>query len=498
MDNSNRRLIIIIIIIAVVGCLCICIAGTTGMGFFFWNLVKPVDQVIVTEQVYEGLEEGIDPTITPIPPEITPNSTPIEESTADVLPSLTQQATEQSPNASLPAEVAGQMYEIELQVSEIRGLQSNGPVTRQLLTREQLRQHVIDDFLKDYSEEEATDDAIFLSAIGLLEPDFDLYNFYLDLYTEQIAGYYDDETDEMFVVQGSGFNGPEKLTYAHEFVHALQDISYGTETGLGCDDDAWEEDSERCAAYQALVEGDASYLETLWFSENATPEDVEQIQEFYNSYTSPIFDSAPAFMREDFLFPYISGQPFVQNLHSQGGWQAVDEAFKNPPVSTEQILHSEKYPDDLPVQVEIPDLTPVLGEGWREIDRGTMGEWSTYLILAHGLDPQAQLDTTTAKNASAGWGGDAYVVYFNDQDQATVVVLSSTWDSEGDAVEFSEAFSEYASARFGSSVDEKAGLTTWESSSDYTTLSQEDDNTIWISAPTSEIEQSIRDAINQQ
>jgi hypothetical protein len=302
----------------------------------------------------------------------------------------------------------------------------------------------------------------------------------------------------MFVVQGSGFNGPEKLTYAHEFVHALQDIHYGTQTGLGCDDDAWEEDSERCAAYQALVEGDASFLELQWFSENATRTDLKEIQEFYNSYESPVFDLAPDFMREDFLFPYTSGQPFVEYLYEQDNWSAIDAAYQTPPVSTEQILHPEKYPDDKPILVDIPDLAPALGPGWRELDRGTMGEWSTYLILAHGLDPQAQIDPSTAQDASAGWGGDAYVVYYNDQEQATVLVLSSAWDSPQEAEEFSDSFTEYANARFGSPVNETSGLTTWESSSNFITFSQNGQNTTWISTPSQEIEQAVRNLIDQQ
>jgi len=496
MNKSNRPLFIPVVIIAVVACVCIGTLAIAGLGYFLWNVVTPVEQVIVTEEVNEVIEGDIEPSITPNQPDITPIQTPTPDSAITVLPSPTRQATEQPPDASLPAEVANQMDRIEQQVTQIRGLESNDPITRRLLSREQLRQHVIDDFLKDYSENEASEDAISLSALGLLEPDFDLYNFYLDLYTEQIAGFYDDETNEMFIVQGSGFNGPEKLTYAHEFVHALQDIYYGTETGLGCDDDAAEVDSERCAAYQAVLEGDASLVEILWFVDNGTPKDLSEIQEFLNSYEGPVLDSAPAFMREDFLFPYTYGQSFVEYLHDQDGWSSVADVYGNPPVSTEQILHPEKYPNDQPVQIEIPDLTPILGEGWREIDRGVMGEWWTYLILADGLNPQAQIDPAEAQDASAGWGGDAYVVYYNDQEQTTVLVLSSTWDTQQEAGEFSESFAEYANARFGPATEADNGLTSWESPSHFTTFSQDGKNTIWITAPSGEIEKAVRNVIN--
>jgi hypothetical protein len=125
-----------------------------------------------------------------------------------------------------------------------------------------------------------------------------------------------------------------------------------------------------------------------------------------------------------------------------------------------------------------------------------MVEWWTYLILADGLDPQARIDIPKAQEASTGWGGDAYVIYYNDQEQTPVLVLSSTWDTQKDAAEFSESFAEYASARYGPASDEDNGLTSWESLSDFTTFTQDGKSTIWITAPSAEIEKAVRDAIN--
>ena len=39
---------------------------------------------------------------------------------------------------------------------------------------------------------------ITLAAFDLVEPDLDLYTLYLDLYSEQIAGYYDPEEKTLF------------------------------------------------------------------------------------------------------------------------------------------------------------------------------------------------------------------------------------------------------------------------------------------------------------
>ncbi len=75
-------------------------------------------------------------------------------------------------------------------------------------------------------------------------PDFDLKQWYTDLYSEQIAGYYDDEIKTMFVVQDTGFGGYEKLTYAHEYTHVLQDQVYGFDDILDMSEEACQADSE--------------------------------------------------------------------------------------------------------------------------------------------------------------------------------------------------------------------------------------------------------------
>ena len=371
------------------------------------------------------------------------------------------------------------MIEIEQQVSALRGLAPNGEFERALFTPDQLRERVINDFVQDYTPEDAQKDTLVLAAFGLVEPDFDFYTFYIDLLSEQVAGFYDNETKDMVVVQKEAFRGPERLTYAHEYTHALQDQTYDIKHGLGYEEQACEQDTERCAAIQALLEGDATLTELEWFTRHSTRQDQQDIFEFYNTFESPVYDSAPAFMREDFLFPYTKGYEFVSFLYKKGGFPAVDAAYLNPPVSTEQILHPDRYPDELPIPVTLPDLLPVLGNGWNLLDQNVMGEWYTYLILAYGLTPNARLSELTAGRAVTGWGGDAYAVYLSPTGDATALVLSTVWDSLTEASEFAEAFTEYATARFGPSTAEL----TWQSAGIVTLFTLNGDQTIWVSAP---------------
>lgn len=279
------------------------------------------------------------------------------------------------PTSVIDSQLASEINQIQTQVVEERGLQPKHPVPVVLLSPDELRRNVVNDFLVDYTDEKTTDDILELSIIGLLDPGFDLRNLYINLLSEQIAGYYDNDTAEMFVVQGQGFQGPERLTYSHEYTHVLQDQNYDIKNGLNYNKDACEVDTERCAAIQALIEGDATLSQTFWFQNYSSAQDKQQISAFYNSLKSPVYDSAPAFLKDDFVFPYEKGAAFVQDIFYNGGWAAVDAVYQNPPVSTEQILHPNLYPSDKPIPVDLPDLTSALGQGWREVSRNQMGEW---------------------------------------------------------------------------------------------------------------------------
>lgn len=480
MKQSQTNILIVLGAVIALGCLCVFVLAVGGTGLFLAARTSssPPPQTIIADTLPSSPTEPVSPGETP-PAGQTIESTPTQES----IHSVPTTPTQSSQSQEIPAEIISEMDEIEKQVIALRGLTPKGRVGRALLTPQELRQRVIDDFLDDYTDEEARDDALTLTAFGLLEPDFDLYDFYLELLSEQIAGFYDDETKQMYVIQGEGFYGPERLTYAHEYTHALQDQNFDFKNGLGYTDEACEQDSERCAAIQALIEGDASILELEWFSNHATPLDIFQIQEFYRNYQSPIFDSAPVFLQEDFLFPYTYGQAFVQSLYDEGGWAAVDRAYQDLPLSTEQILHPERYPEDKPRTINLPELTGSLPDGWRERDRGVMGEWYSYLILAFGLDPDARLNESQAQTACEGWGGDAYVVLYNDRTDETAMILSTSWESSAEAVEFASAFEEYANARFGSFKEKTGHKWIWESSNGVTVFIFDRANTIWVFAP---------------
>jgi len=395
------------------------------------------------------------------------------------------------PVSDLPDQLAGTIAEIESQVVQIRGLKKEQSVEYTLISTEELERIVVEDFFSEYSGQDAYQDVLVLSSLGLLPGDFDLKGFYEALYSEQIAGFYNEETKEIYVVQGQDFGGTEKLTYAHEFTHVLQDQVYGLNEGLGMNEEVCEEDSERCAAVQALIEGDASQTEILWFQTYASMEDYRDLMDMFDLLHTPVLDSAPPYMAADMYFPYEQGLAFVQYLYDQGGYETIDKAFVDLPVSTEQILHPEKYPDDAPLRVTLPDLSANLGGSWTLFDQNVMGEWYTYLILNKAYEERYRIPEETAQGAAEGWGGDAYAIYLNENTDETIFMMESLWDTTEDAQAFVDAFEQYASRRWEPISETLSGARIWQSPDVSVAFWHEDDRTLWVMAPNDDLLQTI-------
>jgi hypothetical protein len=139
----------------------------------------------------------------------------------------------------------------------------------------------------------------------------------------------------------------------------------------------------------------------------------------------------PPIVEESMLFPYEYGLDFVMALIREGGWEAVNEAYSDPPVSTEQIMHPRKYfrQRDEPVEMALPDMAAALGPGWTETDSGVFGEFDLRLFL------QQFLDEEEADRSAEGWGGDCYS-FLEDEGGGNVFVLSTYWDDADEAREF--------------------------------------------------------------
>jgi hypothetical protein len=287
-----------------------------------------------------------------------------------------------------PVETAGalddQLALVREAVITIRGLDMLHDVPIVFLTVDELEDRLDEEFFGDYSPEDARDDAIALSAFDLLSADFDLYGFYLDLYAEQVAGYYDPADLTIYLISGSdSLSATDESIYAHEFTHLLQDQHFDLEAFLP-DDEEWQiEHPDETLARIALVEGDATMTQTIYIWRNMPADRIGTLMEEAQELDLPVLDSAPEVITRDLLFPYLEGLAFVQALYASGGYAAVDAAYSDPPTSTEQILHPEQYitSRDDPQEVSLADGLDVLGDDYRLVYEQPLGEFYLSLYL---------------------------------------------------------------------------------------------------------------------
>jgi hypothetical protein len=354
---------------------------------------------------------------------------------------------------------------IAQRTAELRELPPLAEIDDEIISRDELNRRLPGLIAEDYSREEAAADSRGLIALGLLPEGADLWDLSLSLLGDQVAGYWDQKTDQMVVVSTSETAsddetlGPlEEFTYAHEVVHALQDAHLGLDRMM---DDGLDIDADAATAQIALIEGDATIASYDYLA--AAPELAAGIAMAPMAVGGDTLDVVPAALAVSLVFPYLSGAEFVTALRDEGGWAAVDAAYADPPVSTEQVMHPEKYFErDAPTPVALPDLAPALGEGWSLVDEDVAGELSVALLLAdlqpgEGFNPftgEIRLPVA-ARNAAEGWDGDRYALWANGDTE--VLVWSSVWDREEDATAFARALRAQTERRFSGLYEGEAG-----------------------------------------
>ncbi|MBY0262664.1 MAG: hypothetical protein K2Q20_09995 [Phycisphaerales bacterium] len=255
-------------------------------------------------------------------------------------PSPTAAAPASSP--TVPPDPLEVYRAIAADVVEIRGLAAPERTDPQVIDAETLRKNLEAEFDESNPEAQIQIAERVYKALGLLPEGASLRDIYLELQGSQVIGYYDPSADELFIVSRSGSLGPtERLTYAHEFTHELQDRRFDLES-LGLE--GVTDEGDRGLAVLGLVEGDAVTVQGAWMTTNLSPAELAQVAaEAGDPEMLAVLARTPAILLETSLFPYQAGATFIATLLARGGYAAVDAAYGNPPASTEQVIHPEKY-----------------------------------------------------------------------------------------------------------------------------------------------------------
>ncbi len=273
------------------------------------------------------------------------------------------------------------------------------PVKRRLISRDEVNRYLKEKFDEDEGRKRMERSEIVLKKFGLLDRDFHLGPFLLSLLTEQIAGFYDNKTKTVNLLD---WIEPEeqKPVLAHELTHALQDQKIGLTKWSSVslngpshnvrEDNRHLEVDEADTARSAVAEGQAMAVfvdYTLRPSGKTlanSPEIMDRMKDqVADTSGSPVMARAPLLLQESLLFPYSEGLNFEQAILVKGGKEAAFAGvLANPPSSSFEIIHPAAYMAHTPVPlVRLPDIHPLLDADYSPYDIGVMGELDVRILI---------------------------------------------------------------------------------------------------------------------
>lgn len=337
------------------------------------------------------------------------------------------------------------------EVEAIRGLHFRKPVAAKVVGIPEAREHARRRLRMFESEDDLAAQQRAYELLGLIPGGTDVLAEYLDVLDEQAGGYYDPRSRSFLLVSAMP-KGLLSLLASHELTHALEDQQYDLDRRLK---DA-SGDDDLLFARSAVHEGSATIVMSIYAARAAREgklraEDLEALAQSEAGKGAKL-SAMPAVMRRELLGAYFLGASFL--LRGQPLPVAtnvfpsvdVERCYRDGPTSSEQILHPEKYWDpakkDEPRQVVVRGAGKVLGPTWKRSGSGVLGELTLGVLVgaptpetAFGEVPPAADKWTDA--AAAGWGGDRWELWSSGT--RFVALLSTVWDSVGDAEEFAAA-----------------------------------------------------------
>jgi hypothetical protein len=357
---------------------------------------------------------------------------------------------------SVSAALASSAEGIMQRAAAVRSLPATERVPLSLLPRTQLRSYLIARMEQEQSRAELEKDQAAYILLDLLREGDDLYQHWLGLLSEQVVGLYEPDSRRMRLVTAADRLAPmDEIVLAHEYVHALQDQNFGAFDRLK----AAKGQGEKSLGLVALTEGDASVGSALYAQKHLTRDQLSAAAGQSGGLSSEKLRGAPLVLVASLLFPYSEGAAFVNALYQRGGWPAVDRAYAEPPTTSEQISHVEKYlSGEGAAPVDLPDLKAALGPEWLLWKEDALGELGLTIYLANGLP------TDKATAAAEGWGGDRMLLFRSRSGYQYALAAATTWDTPEDALQFYSAAQELQTSRRGISVaSREERKTTWTS-----------------------------------
>jgi tetratricopeptide (TPR) repeat protein len=322
----------------------------------------------------------------------------------------------------------GSIDQILREVADLRDLALDDIPDYEIIPRGEVGEYFEDDFDQEFIETLGNEYAA-MALLGVLPEETDAAEMMLDFISTNVAGFYNPGQEKIYIVADEQLTSSDQLTIVHESEHAIADQEFT----LGMIRSRTT-DSDRYQAATALIEGDAELL-----SEQYLHQVIPDIGWWTDLSDSAARESEsdvdyPSYLINVSMFPYVYGRNFVSFLYDQGGWRQVNTAMWDPPSSSEQIMHPQRYLDeDNPQRVYLEDPSDELKGTWEMIDEDVMGEYGVYLTLSE------YFGRASAGPAAEGWGGDRYILLERRGGVDLIFAWRIAWDTPAEAAEFWES-----------------------------------------------------------
>ncbi len=342
---------------------------------------------------------------------------------------------------------AEQFHAIRDDISALRGLPPVDTIREGSISREQWQDYNGGDL--DALSDEDRADLDFYNEIWrlmrLIGPNDDLFAASDQTSDSTVVGFYNFIDDALVLIDGASgeeFSLDDESTIAHEYVHSFQDGRFDLEAFGENSAPEDNEISELGTTADCVTEGDASTASELYMKAehgDDWQEGAYTLSEEEIARLTEALANVPRVILEYSGFNYDECARFVQAVQEQRGWAAVDAMYTDPPTTTEQVMHPQKYLDhEVAVALPDTDLTKTLGEGWHRGEIGAYGEFDVYAyFVSSGVSPG------DAARAADGWAGGRSALYrrgdAGEAEQGALVHITLRWDTKADFDDFGVA-----------------------------------------------------------
>ncbi len=136
----------------------------------------------------------------------------------------------------------------------------------------------------------------------------------------------------------------------------------------------------------------------------------------------PIFTKAPLYLRETLLFPYTAGLLFQQAVLEKNGKSGFADVLRNPPSSTQQVLHPASYFSA--TQSARPPVPPLANlKEFNKLTSGSIGELDFQILL------QQYVGEPDSRATAPKLLGGLFDLLEHKKEKYAVLRWSAEWDS---------------------------------------------------------------------